>query len=144
MNGAPLLPQHGFPLRLIVPGWYGMASVKWLTRIEALTIPFDGYQQVAGYHYRSEPDGPRTPITHMAGEVAAGAARHTRLVYAPSPGRRGPVTLVGRAWSGGGVPIAKVEVGIDGVWRPVRARSAAWQVCLAQLAQRMERAGGRA
>ena len=36
MNGAPLLPQHGFPLRLIVPGWYGMASVKWLTRIEAL------------------------------------------------------------------------------------------------------------
>ena len=65
MNGAPLLPQHGFPLRLIVPGWYGMASVKWLARIEALAQPFDGYQQVAGYHYRSEPDGPRTPITHM-------------------------------------------------------------------------------
>ena len=36
MNGAPLLPQHGYPLRLIVPGWYGMASVKWLARIEAL------------------------------------------------------------------------------------------------------------
>jgi DMSO/TMAO reductase YedYZ molybdopterin-dependent catalytic subunit len=59
MNGAPLLPQHGFPLRLIVPGWYGMASVKWLTRIEALTQPFDGYQQVAGY-LPLEPDGPRT------------------------------------------------------------------------------------
>ena len=118
MNGAPLLPQHGFPLRLIVPGWYGMASVKWLTRIEALPQPFDGYQQVAAYHFRSEPDGPRTPITHMRVKsllVPPGIPdwyTRRRLVEA------GPVTLVGRAWSGGGVPIAKVEVGIDGAWRP--------------------------
>ena len=41
MNGAPLPPQHGFPLRLIVPGWYGMASVKWLARIEALGAGLD-------------------------------------------------------------------------------------------------------
>ena len=40
MNGQPLLPQHGAPLRIIVPGWYGMASVKWLNKIEALTEPF--------------------------------------------------------------------------------------------------------
>src|SRR3989304_3485355 len=44
MNGAPLLPQHGFPLRLVVPGWYGMASVKWLTRIMLVDRPFEGYQ----------------------------------------------------------------------------------------------------
>src|SRR5450830_422016 len=44
MNGRPLEPQHGAPLRLLVPGWYGMTSVKWLTRIEAVTEPFDGYQ----------------------------------------------------------------------------------------------------
>ena len=118
MNGAPLLPQHGFPLRLIVPGWYGMASVKWLTRIEALPQPFEGYQQVAAYHYRSEPDGPRTPITHMRVKsllVPPGIPdwyTRRRLVEA------GPVTLVGRAWSGGGVPITRVEVGIDGSWRP--------------------------
>jgi DMSO/TMAO reductase YedYZ molybdopterin-dependent catalytic subunit len=118
MNGAPLLPQHGFPMRLIVPGWYGMASVKWLTRIEALATPFDGFQQVAGYHYRSEPDGPRTPITHMRVKsllVPPGIPdwyTRRRLVDA------GPVTLVGRAWSGDGVPVAKVEVGIDGAWRP--------------------------
>jgi DMSO/TMAO reductase YedYZ molybdopterin-dependent catalytic subunit len=118
MNGAPLLPQHGFPLRLIVPGWYGMASVKWLTRIEALAQPFDGYQQAKGYHYRSEPDGPRTPISHMRVKsllVPPGIPdwyTRQRLVEA------GSVTLVGRAWSGGGVPIAKVEVGIDGAWRP--------------------------
>ena len=43
MNGEPLAPQHGYPLRLIVPGWYGMTSVKWLDRIEAIAQPFDGY-----------------------------------------------------------------------------------------------------
>ena len=42
MNGAPLAPQHGYPLRLVVPGWFGMASVKWLTRIEVLAQAFDG------------------------------------------------------------------------------------------------------
>ena len=45
MNGRPLEPQHGFPLRLLVPGWYGMTSVKWLDSIEAVTEPFEGYQQ---------------------------------------------------------------------------------------------------
>ena len=54
MNGAPLPPQNGFPLRLVVPGWYGMASVKWLNRIEALAHPFAGYQQVGNYVYRQK------------------------------------------------------------------------------------------
>lgn len=45
MNGQPLQPQHGAPLRLLVPGWYGMTSVKWLTSIEATDHPFVGYQQ---------------------------------------------------------------------------------------------------
>ncbi|MFX8692491.1 molybdopterin-dependent oxidoreductase, partial [Acinetobacter baumannii] len=54
MNGMPLLPQHGFPLRLVVPGWYGMASVKWLNRIEVLDRKFDGYQQVRTYIYRKD------------------------------------------------------------------------------------------
>ena len=49
MNGAPLLPQHGFPLRLVVPGWYGMQNVKWLTRITVLEEPFTGYQNAVGY-----------------------------------------------------------------------------------------------
>jgi len=44
MNGRPLEPQHGFPLRLIVPGWYGMTQVKWLSRIDAVSAGFDGYQ----------------------------------------------------------------------------------------------------
>jgi DMSO/TMAO reductase YedYZ molybdopterin-dependent catalytic subunit len=52
MNGRPLEPQHGAPLRLLVPGWYGMTSVKWLTRIEAVTEPFRGYQQAESYRYK--------------------------------------------------------------------------------------------
>jgi DMSO/TMAO reductase YedYZ molybdopterin-dependent catalytic subunit len=47
MNGQPLLPQHGAPLRLIVPGWYGMTNVKWLDSIEAISTRFDGYQMQA-------------------------------------------------------------------------------------------------
>src|SRR4029078_13222160 len=49
MDGAPLPPQHGFPLRLVVPGWYGMTNVKWLSRIELLDKPFRGYQKPHGY-----------------------------------------------------------------------------------------------
>jgi DMSO/TMAO reductase YedYZ molybdopterin-dependent catalytic subunit len=114
MNGAPLLPQHGFPLRLVVPGWYGMASVKWLNRIEALTRPFEGYQQARNYHYRTAADDPGTPVTSMRVKslmVPPGLPdwySRERLVNA------GPVEIVGRAWSGGGVAIARVEVGIDG------------------------------
>jgi len=116
MNGAPLPPQHGYPLRLVVPGWYGMASVKWLNRIEALAKPYDGFQQVSTYMYRPVPGGPTTPVTHMRVKsllVPPGIpdfySRH-RMVGA------GPTQLYGRAWSGAGVPIARVEVGIVGTW----------------------------
>ena len=120
MNGTPLLPQHGAPLRMIVPGWYGMASVKWLERIEVLERPYDGYQQVSGYQYRSVPGGPATPVTSMRVKsllVPPGIPdfyTRARMVDA------GPVPLFGRAWSGGGVPIAKVEVGINGAWREAK------------------------
>jgi DMSO/TMAO reductase YedYZ molybdopterin-dependent catalytic subunit len=120
MNGAPLLPQHGFPLRLVVPGWYGMASVKWLNRIEALAVPYEGFQQVSTYMYRPIPDGPTTPVTHMRVKsllVPPGIPdfySRQRMVEA------GPVPLFGRAWSGGGVPVARVEVGVDGAWSDAR------------------------
>jgi len=116
MNGAPLLPQHGFPLRLIVPGWYGMASVKWLDRIQVIDCLFDGYQQVGTYIYREKTDEAGVPITTMRVKslmVPPGVpdvyTRH-RLV------EQGRVELIGRAWSGAGVPIAKVEVAVDGHW----------------------------
>ncbi|MFL6242318.1 MAG: molybdopterin-dependent oxidoreductase, partial [Acidimicrobiia bacterium] len=66
MNGEPLLPQHGFPLRLVVPGWYGMTNVKWLARIEAVAEPFTGFQQAEGYRLLRDRDDPGEPVTRMA------------------------------------------------------------------------------
>jgi DMSO/TMAO reductase YedYZ molybdopterin-dependent catalytic subunit len=116
MNGAPLAPQHGHPLRLVVPGWFGMASVKWLERIEVLDRTFDGYQQAVGYHYRKHDADPGLPVTHMKVKsllVPPGIPdwyTRRRLVAA------GRVTIAGRAWSGNGVPVVRVELGVDGQW----------------------------
>lgn len=116
MNGAPLLPQHGFPLRLIVPGWYGMASVKWLTNITVLNQPFDGYQKMTAYKYRRDKDDPGKPIDFIRVKslmIPPGMPdwfTRARLV------EQGPVELTGRAWSGAGTAIAKVEVAVDDDW----------------------------
>jgi sulfane dehydrogenase subunit SoxC len=115
MNGSPLPPQHGFPLRLIVPGWYGMTSVKWLTSIEAVTEPFEGFQQAVAYRYQHNADDPGEPVRRIrvrALMIPPGIPDfYTRRRFVDS----GHVTLTGRAWSGGG-PIARVEVGVDGRW----------------------------
>jgi DMSO/TMAO reductase YedYZ molybdopterin-dependent catalytic subunit len=116
MNGAPLLPQHGAPLRLVVPGWYGMASVKWLESIEAIDTAFDGVQQAASYHFRSEAGEKGVPCTRM---------RVNSLMVPPGIpdffGRRrtveaGRVEILGRAWSGDG-EVKRVEFGVDGAWQ---------------------------
>jgi DMSO/TMAO reductase YedYZ molybdopterin-dependent catalytic subunit len=116
MNGRPLEPQHGAPARLLVPGWYGMASVKWLTSIEAATEPFEGFQQLTAYRYmRDETDVPGRPVSRIrprALMVPPGMpdfATRARLV---EPGR---VELFGRAWSGAG-PVQRVEVAVDRRW----------------------------
>jgi DMSO/TMAO reductase YedYZ molybdopterin-dependent catalytic subunit len=127
MNAAPLLPQHGFPLRLIVPGWYGMASVKWLARIEALDSPFQGHQQMGSYIYRPVLGGPGTPVTQIRVKsllIPPGIPdfyTRRRLVHA------GVTTIRGRAWSGAGVPITRVELGVDGRWKDARLEAAAGQ-----------------
>jgi DMSO/TMAO reductase YedYZ molybdopterin-dependent catalytic subunit len=115
MNGEPLQPQHGAPVRLLVPGWYGMTSVKWLRRIEAVAEPFEGYQQASAYHFRQSADDPGTPVSRirvralMAPPGIPDFFTRRRLVDA------GPVTLRGRAW-GGRAPIRRVEVGVDDAW----------------------------
>jgi DMSO/TMAO reductase YedYZ molybdopterin-dependent catalytic subunit len=112
MNGAPLPPQHGFPLRLVVPGWYGMTSVKWLTRISAVAEPFEGFQQLA-YRYRQEPEDEGIPVTRMRPRslmIPPGIPdflTRSRIVDA------GLHVLRGRAWSGWG-PIERVDVSSDG------------------------------
>ena len=113
MNGAPLLPQHGYPLRLVVPGWYGMTSVKWLGRIEAVARPFDGYQMRTGYRYRATEDEEGEPVTRIQPRALMAPPGipdfFTRARSVPA----GPVELEGRAWSGC-APVAGVEVSADG------------------------------
>lgn len=121
MNGAPLLPQHGYPLRLIVPGWYGMASVKWLNRIEVLDRPYDGFQQIETYRYRKTREEPGDPVSAIRVKslmIPPGIPdwySRKRIVDA------GTTTVLGRAWSGNGVAVEKVEFSHDGqAWHPAR------------------------
>jgi DMSO/TMAO reductase YedYZ molybdopterin-dependent catalytic subunit len=113
MNDAPLLPQHGFPLRLVVPGWYGMTNVKWLTAITAVAEPFEGYQHLEAYRLRADEEAEGSPLTRMrprALMVPPGIPDfHTRARSVPLA----PCRLEGRAWSGW-APVTRVEVSTDG------------------------------
>ena len=124
MNGAPLLPQHGAPLRLVVPDWYGMASVKWLARIEAIDRPFDGVQQALSYHFRAVAGERGVPCTRM---------RVNSLMAPPGIsdyyGRRrtvdaGTVEILGRAWSGDGA-VKRLEFCVDGSWQDANLEASA-------------------
>ena len=116
MNGRPLEPQHGFPLRLLVPGWYGMAHVKWLARIEAVNTPFDGYQQTVAYWYKLRPEERGDPVQRIRPRALMIPPGFPDFYTRRRTVERGPVEIAGRAWSGSAA-IARVEVGVDGVWR---------------------------
>lgn len=109
MNGETLSPAHGFPLRVITPGWYGMASVKWLSRIIVTDRPFHGYYQSTDYAYWEEQNGvpSRTAITET--QVKAQIAR-------PVPGEVIPANTVyrifGAAWTGD-AEVARVDISVD-------------------------------
>jgi DMSO/TMAO reductase YedYZ molybdopterin-dependent catalytic subunit len=135
LNGHLLPPQHGFPLRLVVPGWYGMTSVKWLGSIEVLDRPFTGYQNAQAYRWRVDEDDPGTPVTRMmprALMLPPGVPEFmSRRRFIPA----GKVVVTGRAWSGWG-DIASVELAVDGEWRPARrgksAGAHAWRAWTAE------------
>ncbi len=124
MNGERLTPHHGFPVRVIVPGYYGMASVKWLVRIEARDQPFRGYFRDRAYTYIREgqrAEEPRKP---------ASVVRVKSLITWPRQGQvlaTGPHVIRGAAWSGES-PIVRVEVSVSPaqgggeIWRPARLR----------------------
>jgi len=118
MNGQDLVPAHGAPLRLIVPGWYGMASVKWLTSIEVTAGGWWGYQ-MKGYSYRrSEEDEEMIPLEQLpvrALMAPPGSPDFLSRARVVAPGCH---RITGRAWSGA-VDIARVEFSSDGgeTWR---------------------------
>ena len=115
MNGELLPEEHGAPVRLVVPGWYGVASVKWLTEIEVIDHAFLGHFQSERYVYEWDRDGDlvREPVRDQ---------RVRALITHPSQGESvssGRLAIGGLAWSGVS-PVAKVEVSVDhGLWLPV-------------------------
>ena len=113
MNGAPLPPQHGYPLRLVVPGWYGMTNVKWLARITLLEEPFQGYQQAVGYRMYDAEGVPGEPVTRMLPRSLMAPPGVPDFLTRERHLPPGSVTLVGRAWSGQ-APIQRVDVSTDG------------------------------
>jgi DMSO/TMAO reductase YedYZ molybdopterin-dependent catalytic subunit len=113
LNGQPLPPQHGAPLRLVVPGWYGMASVKWLERITVLDQAFDGYQQRVGYRLRQDEDETGEPLGRMLPRALMVPPGIPDFLTRERFVNRGPCLVEGRAWSGYG-PIAAVSVSWDG------------------------------
>jgi DMSO/TMAO reductase YedYZ molybdopterin-dependent catalytic subunit len=116
MNGEPLPIQHGYPVRLIVPGWYAVASVKWLAEIVLMDQPFCGQYQTDKYCYEWERNGQvvREPVTLQ---------RVRALITEPAPNqeiRAGELAVRGVAWSGV-APIARVEVSLGGgSWHEAR------------------------
>lgn len=116
MNGEPLPVEHGYPLRLIVPRWYAVASVKWLTEIELIDRTFTGHYQGDKYRYQWERDGRvvSEPVTLQ---------RVRALITEPSPDtevRAGELAIRGVAWSGA-APIARIDVSLNGGdWQEAR------------------------
>ena len=113
VNDVALPPQHGFPLRLVVPGWYGMTSVKWLGRITLLDAPHDGYQMRHSYRLRNEED--------EEGELLSRIQLRSLMIPPGIPEfltrarivRAGACELEGRAWAGD-AEIVGVDVSTDG------------------------------
>lgn len=116
MNGETLPIQHGYPLRLIVPGWYGLASVKWLTEIDVISELFSGHYQTGAYFFEWQRGEQliREPVSLQ---------RVRSLITEPEPDsevEQGELPIRGVAWSGA-APIARVEVKIGGgPWQDAR------------------------
>jgi DMSO/TMAO reductase YedYZ molybdopterin-dependent catalytic subunit len=131
MNGEPLPPANGFPVRLIAPGWYGVANVKWLTRIEVIDRRYAGNFMARDYVTIREGQRNGETVWTFA------TVRHDRLKSAPAKVTRSGnrYAIMGAAW---GAPISAVEVRIDnGPWAAAKladspshtqeSRSHAWR-----------------
>jgi len=116
MNGLPLTPEHGFPVRGIVPGWIGSASIKWLQEIRVLPKEFDGFYMSPGYR--------RTVTDETAGAddgrsdrtIAITSLQVKSVITQPSDGAvlasQTPLTIRGASWAGESA-IAKVEISVN-------------------------------
>jgi DMSO/TMAO reductase YedYZ molybdopterin-dependent catalytic subunit len=109
MNGEPLSAAHGFPLRAVVPGWYGMASIKWLQRIIVTDQPFNGYYQSIDYAYwhRGESGPALVPLAEMQVKAEIARPENNEVIRANSK-----YLVKGAAWTAEAI-VTKVEVSCD-------------------------------
>ena len=122
LNGAPLPPEHGFPLRTVVPGWIGARSVKWLGRVTLASAPSTNYFQSKAYRVQRQPT-PGDPRDVSAGTALTSVAVNS-VIVSPVDGttvRAGPTRIRGWAIGQGGQPLASVEVTANGQDDWVRA-----------------------
>ena len=112
MNGEPVPPQHGFPLRLVVPGWYGMTNVKWLSSISLVEEPYEGYQVATAYRFRQSEEEAGRPVNRMRPRSLMVPPGIPDFFTRERVVEREGALLEGRAWSGR-APIARVEVSDD-------------------------------
>jgi sulfane dehydrogenase subunit SoxC len=111
MNGQPLPPQHGAPLRLVAPGWYGMAHVKWLQRIEVTRTSFDGFQNTTAYRIK-QGDEQGDPVERIRPRALVAPPGFPDFMTRERVVDAGLQVLRGRAWSGY-APVTRVEVSVD-------------------------------
>jgi sulfite oxidase len=130
LNGAPLPPQHGFPLRAVVPGWIGARSVKWLGQITLRKDPTSNYFQTQAYRVQRQID-PQNSRDVSAG-VALSEVPVNAVILEPEPGQRlaaGPMLVRGWAMGSGARVVTRVELSLDGrEWTPARLlpQESAW------------------
>jgi sulfite oxidase len=135
MDGAPLTPVHGAPLRVVVPGWVGARSVKWVQEVEVRDAPWDGYYQAISYRLLAPDEQPGRGVGQPLGELAVVGELLSHRDGDRVPA--GPVELRGYGFAGGDRHVTRVDVSTDGgstwtvaelledlgrwAWRPWRA-----------------------
>jgi DMSO/TMAO reductase YedYZ molybdopterin-dependent catalytic subunit len=115
MNGEALPVEHGFPLRLVVPGWAGDSWIKWVTSITVLNREHDGFWMARAYRHPGRPVEPGVPIAPEQMQSVT-SLRVKSIILEPLDGASGsgkPMTIRGAAWSGDAGPVRSVEVSVD-------------------------------
>jgi DMSO/TMAO reductase YedYZ molybdopterin-dependent catalytic subunit len=127
LNGGPLPSKHGFPLRLVVPGWAGDSWAKWVTSLRVLREKSTSFWMASAYRYPQSPVAPGTAVAADA-MVPLTSLAVKSAIASPLPGTKvevgRPISIRGAAWSGEAGPVTGVDVSVDGgrTWRPAKLK----------------------
>ncbi|HYJ95278.1 MAG TPA: molybdopterin-dependent oxidoreductase, partial [Vicinamibacterales bacterium] len=127
MNGETLPVEHGFPMRVVAPGWAGDCWIKWLTSISVLDKAHDGFWMTRAYRHPGKAVAPGTVVPPEQMQPVT-SLRVKSVIAAPLDGSQmvngKPVTIRGVAWSGDAGPLTAVDVSVDGGrnWKPATLR----------------------